>query len=77
MKRVGQITIFTVVVGGTAFYYFAFKEKTPGLQLPHDPSKKNLVILGSGWGATSLLNKLDTTEYNVVSVSYPSCYPVL
>ena len=67
MKRVGQITVFTVVVGGAAFYYVAFKENTPGDQLPHDASKKNLVILGSGWGATSLLNMVDTTEYNVVS----------
>lgn len=67
MKRVGQLTVFTVLVGGTGFWYIAFRDKTPGDQLPHDPSKKNLVILGSGWGATSLLNKLDTTEYNVVS----------
>lgn len=38
------------------------------MQLPHDPEKKTLVVLGSGWGATSLLGKLDTTDYNVVSV---------
>ena len=48
------------------FYYYTQKDRTPGEQLPHDPSKKTLVILGSGWGATSLLNSLDTVDYNVV-----------
>lgn len=47
-------------------FYLAKKEKTPGAQLPHDPEKKTLVVLGSGWGATSLLKSLDTTDYNVV-----------
>ena len=42
--------------------------------------KKTLVILGSGWGAISLLKNLDTTLYNVVIVSQetisfsPHCY---
>ena len=64
----GSITLVTLA-GGSAFYYYAQKDKTPGPQLPHDPSKKTLVICGSGWGATSLLNSLDTEDYNVVSVS--------
>lgn len=59
---------------GTAFYYVAQKDRTPGVQLPHDPTKKTLVILGSGWGATSLLNSLETADYNVVSNPLsPSC----
>lgn len=62
----GRITVFTVVAGTGLFYYVAHKDRTPGPQLPHDPSKKTLVILGSGWGATSLLNSLDTSDYNVV-----------
>lgn len=36
--------------------------------MPFDPDKKTLVVLGSGWGATSLLKTLDTTDYNVVCV---------
>ncbi|KAI0794899.1 FAD/NAD-P-binding domain-containing protein [Abortiporus biennis] len=69
LQLVGSATLVTWIVGGAAFYYVAFKERTPGEQLPHDPSKKNLVILGSGWGATSLLNTLDTTEFNVYVIS--------
>lgn len=38
-------------------------------QLPQDPSKKTLVILGSGWGSVSLLKKIDTSNYNVIVVS--------
>lgn len=38
----------------------------PAPQLSFDPKKKNLVILGSGWAATSILERLDTLNYNVV-----------
>ena len=41
-------------------------DKHPGPQLPFDSAKKTVIVLGSGWGATSLLKNLDTTEYNVV-----------
>ncbi|KAF7795465.1 hypothetical protein EIP86_006626 [Pleurotus ostreatoroseus] len=61
----GKVTLVTVVAVGGVFYYIAHKDRTPGVQLPHDPSKKTIVVLGSGWGATSLLNSLDTSEYNV------------
>lgn len=43
------------------------KDLHPGDQLPQDPAKKTLVVLGSGWGATSFLKSLDTEEFNVVS----------
>jgi NADH:ubiquinone reductase (non-electrogenic) len=49
------------------FYYVTQKERHPGPQMPFDPEKKTLVVLGSGWGATSLLKTLDTIDYNVVS----------
>jgi len=39
------------------------------VQLPHDPEKNTIVVLGSGWGATAFLKSLDTTDYNVVVVS--------
>ena len=60
------------MTSGGLLYYVAYKDRTPGPQLPPDPTKKNLVILGSGWGATSLLDGLDTTDYNVVSTSVVS-----
>lgn len=66
LQVTGSITLVTLATG-TAFYYVAQKDRTPGVQLPHDPTKKTLVILGSGWGATSLLNSLETADYNVVS----------
>ncbi|RPD56514.1 NADH dehydrogenase [Lentinus tigrinus ALCF2SS1-7] len=68
LQLTGTVTLVTVA-SGTAFYYFTQKDRTPGHQLPHDPSKKTLVICGSGWGATSLLNSLDTEDYNVIVVS--------
>lgn len=41
----------------------------PPDQLAADSTKPTLVVLGSGWGATSFLKNLDTEEYNVVVVS--------
>ena len=67
LQAIGRLTIGTVIVAGVGFYYVAHQERTPGTQLPRDPTKKTLVVLGSGWGATSFLKKLDTTDYNVVS----------
>lgn len=60
-----------VIGAGAVFVYYAKKDRTPGTQLPHSPDKKTIVILGSGWGATSLLNSLDTEDYNVVSSHAP------
>ncbi|KAJ2163201.1 NADH:ubiquinone oxidoreductase [Coemansia sp. RSA 552] len=34
-----------------------------------DPAKKTLVLLGTGWGTTTILKTLDTSKYNVVVVS--------
>ena len=48
------------------FYYMTQRDKHPGPQLPFDSEKKTIIVLGSGWGATSLLKNLDTAEYNVV-----------
>ncbi|KAF0319069.1 External alternative NADH-ubiquinone oxidoreductase [Colletotrichum fructicola] len=38
-------------------------------QVEFDPTKKTLVILGTGWGSVSMLKKLDTENYNVVVIS--------
>ncbi|KAJ7088598.1 pyridine nucleotide-disulfide oxidoreductase-domain-containing protein [Mycena epipterygia] len=59
----------SLLAGVGSFYYVTKKDRTPGSQLPHDPEKKTIVVLGSGWGATSFLNTLDTTNYNVVVIS--------
>ncbi|KAF7313817.1 Mitochondrial external NADH dehydrogenase [Mycena chlorophos] len=58
-----------LLAGIGSFAYVTQKDRHPGPQLPHDPSKKNIVVLGSGWGATAFLNALDTSEYNVTVVS--------
>ncbi|KAH9944656.1 FAD/NAD-P-binding domain-containing protein [Amylocystis lapponica] len=68
LQVLGGATLFTAASGGV-FWYYAQKDRSPGSQLPHDPSKKTLVVLGSGWGATSLLNSLDTENYNVIVIS--------
>ena len=41
----------------------------PSSQLQPDSKKKTLVILGSGWGSTSLLKSLNTEGYHVIVVS--------
>ncbi len=55
------------MVSSGTFYYITQQDRNPGTQLPYDPDKKTIVVLGSGWGATSLLKTMDTTDYNVVS----------
>ncbi|GLB41066.1 putative nadh dehydrogenase [Lyophyllum shimeji] len=65
----GRTTLITLVAAGGTFYYITQVERHPGPQLPFDESKKTLVILGSGWGATSLLKAIDTTDYNVLVIS--------
>ena len=67
------MTVVGTVAATGAFYYFTQKDKHPGSQQPFDESKKTLVVLGSGWGATSLLKGLDTDDYNVVSLSRVVC----
>jgi NADH:ubiquinone reductase (non-electrogenic) len=57
------------VTSAGAFYYITQSQRHPGPQLPHDPSKKNVVVVGSGWGSTAFLKSLDTSEYNVTVIS--------
>lgn len=78
-KRAGKAALkFTLLSGlvGTAYVsYHLYREKNPAPQKPQAATfsngspRKTLVILGSGWGAVSLLKNLDTTLYNVVVVS--------
>lgn len=65
-----RLTYGSTLLGLTWFGYSIYKTRHPREnQLPPDPSKKTLVILGSGWGSVSLLKKIDTSNYNVVVVS--------
>jgi len=68
LQILGRVTLVTIITGAGTFYYFTQRDRHPGAQLPFDPDKKTIVVLGSGWGATSLLKTLDTTDYNVVSI---------
>ena len=65
----GRVTLFTIETTGGVFYYITQRERNPGPQVPHDPSKKNIVVVGSGWGSTMFLKKLDTSEYNVTVIA--------
>lgn len=69
LQILGRTTLITIFGGGALFYFVSQRDRHPGAQLPFDPEKKTLVVLGSGWGASSLLKTLDTTDYNVVVVS--------
>ena len=46
-----------------------YNARHPPDQYEHDPTKKTLCILGSGWAATSFLKDLDTTNFNVIMIS--------
>ncbi|KAF8465264.1 hypothetical protein BDZ91DRAFT_772238 [Kalaharituber pfeilii] len=57
-------------IGGLGYLgWSVYESRHPTEQSEPDPSKKTLVILGSGWGSVSLLKKLDTSNYNVIVVS--------
>ncbi|CEJ90596.1 Putative FAD/NAD(P)-binding domain-containing protein [[Torrubiella] hemipterigena] len=49
--------------------YVIYDDRNPEPQFEQDPTKKTIVVLGTGWGSVSLLKKLDTENYNVVVVS--------
>ncbi|KAH3901200.1 probable External NADH-ubiquinone oxidoreductase 1, mitochondrial [Saccharomycodes ludwigii] len=68
-------TLFTTVGTISYFSYELYEESHPPVQVPQAATfkngspKKNLVILGSGWGSVTLLKNLDTSLYNVTVVS--------
>lgn len=67
-------TLYTAGIASVVtFAYFAYQANHPPDQLPQDPTKKTIVVLGSGWAATSMLEHIDTTNYNVIVIS-PSDY---
>ncbi|CCF58888.1 hypothetical protein KAFR_0F02920 [Kazachstania africana CBS 2517] len=78
-KRVFRKTVrysLLIILAGTGYVsYSLYRERNPKTQIPQTETflngspKKNLVILGTGWGSVSLLKNLDTSEYNVTVVS--------
>ncbi|CAI4322368.1 BAI_1a_G0007890.mRNA.1.CDS.1 [Saccharomyces cerevisiae] len=70
-----KLTFYTTLAGTLYVSYELYKESNPPKQVPQSTAfanglkKKELVILGTGWGAISLLKKLDTSLYNVTVVS--------
>ncbi|SAM01378.1 hypothetical protein [Absidia glauca] len=58
-------TVAFIGYGGYAMY----EHRHPVAQAEVDPTKKTIVVLGSGWASTSFLKAVDTDEYNVVVVS--------
>ncbi|KAK4115302.1 FAD/NAD(P)-binding domain-containing protein [Canariomyces notabilis] len=64
--RLGYIS----AIAGVAYLgYGVYLDRHPEPQVEPDPSKKTLVILGTGWGSVSLLKRLDTENYNVIVIS--------
>ena len=65
----GRVTLVTVIGTVGTFVYLAERDRHPGTQQPFDPTKKTVLILGSGWAATSMLKNMQTEDYNVVRLS--------
>ncbi|KPM34896.1 External alternative NADH-ubiquinone oxidoreductase, mitochondrial [Neonectria ditissima] len=64
--RISYLSVLATV-GYTC--YVVWDDRHPNEQVQPDPSKKTLVVLGTGWGSVGLLKNLDTENYNVVVVS--------
>ncbi|CAN9476922.1 unnamed protein product [Alternaria alternata] len=64
-----RLTQLSAIAGLGYVGYGIYETRNPADQPPPDPSKKTLVVLGTGWGSVSLLKKLDTENYNVIVVS--------
>ncbi|KAI8814108.1 pyridine nucleotide-disulfide oxidoreductase-domain-containing protein [Cladochytrium replicatum] len=55
--------------GAGFIFYDIWEQRNPPKQFEWDPKKKTLAILGSGWAAASMLQEIDTENFNVVVVS--------
>ncbi|KAJ4305805.1 NADH:ubiquinone oxidoreductase [Kalmusia sp. IMI 367209] len=64
-----RLSYLSAIAGAVYVGYGIWEMRNPEDQPPPDPTKKTLVVLGTGWGSVSLLKKLDTENYNVVVVS--------
>lgn len=64
-----RLTYLSALGGLGWIGYGIYVNRNPMDQDEPDPSKKTLVVLGTGWGSVSLLKKLDTENYNVIVIS--------
>lgn len=68
-RHYGKMFFVLFATAGALISFDLYLARHPPQQLPHDPTKKTIAILGSGWAATSILKDIDTEFYNVVVVS--------
>ncbi|KAJ1335372.1 NADH:ubiquinone reductase (non-electrogenic) [Microdochium nivale] len=64
-----RLTYFSVILIAGGIIYDGYIDRNPDEQTEPDPTKKTLVVLGTGWGSVALLKKLDTSNYNVIVIS--------
>lgn len=75
LKSFSKFVLYGLIFGTGYLGYNIYRESHPSKQSPQSTSlddgspRKTLVILGTGWGAVSLLQKLDSSLYNVIVIS--------
>lgn len=69
LRWLWRATYISTLAGLGWIAYGIVENRNPADQPPPDPSKKTLVVLGTGWGSVSLLKNLDTENYNVIVIS--------
>ncbi|KAI9815868.1 MAG: NADH:ubiquinone oxidoreductase [Phylliscum demangeonii] len=69
LRWIWRVTYMSALAGIGVLAYQIYTLRYPIDQVDPDPARKTLLILGTGWGAVSLLKKLDTENYNVIVVS--------
>jgi NADH:ubiquinone reductase (non-electrogenic) len=70
MRRFLRPTLYVALgLTTTKVAYDIYSFRHPLDQHSFDPSKKTLVVLGSGWGATSFIKDLDTMNTNLIVIS--------
>ncbi|KAJ1904334.1 NADH:ubiquinone oxidoreductase, partial [Tieghemiomyces parasiticus] len=68
--RYVKYALYAFVSGGITYSATkVYMARHPPVQAPPDTTKKTLVILGTGWGAMSMLKGIDSSLYNIVVVS--------
>ncbi|KAK0630823.1 hypothetical protein B0T17DRAFT_590217 [Bombardia bombarda] len=69
LRWLWRLPYLSAIAGVVYIGYGIYQDRHPDPQTDPDPSKKTLVILGTGWGSVSLLKRLDTENYNVIVIS--------
>ncbi|KAL1838141.1 hypothetical protein VTJ49DRAFT_2992 [Mycothermus thermophilus] len=69
LRWIWRLTYLSALGGLVYIGYGVWEDRHPEPQVEPDPTKKTLVILGTGWGSVSLLKRLDTENYNVIVIS--------